>query len=108
MIHYLSNDDDTGTEYGNNGAAPTKKSDTKMLVGFLTPPSPKSMLVTYIEEILTLILQNAQSSQYLVCFGIQYTVWISKLATRTAMLRQCYFNQSDISNIDLGGGEGDW
>ena len=26
MIHYLSNDDDTGSEFGNNGAALTKNS----------------------------------------------------------------------------------
>ena len=40
IFHYLSNDDDTGTEYGNDVAAPTKNSDEKMLVGFLVPPPP--------------------------------------------------------------------
>ena len=29
MIHYLSNDDDTGSEFGNNGAALTKNSKKK-------------------------------------------------------------------------------
>ena len=37
MFHYSSNDDDTGNKYGNDGAAPTKNSDEKMLVGFLDP-----------------------------------------------------------------------
>ena len=29
IFHYLSNDDDTGTEFGNDGEAQTKNSDKK-------------------------------------------------------------------------------
>ena len=37
IIHYLSNDDDTGTEYGNDGKAQTKNSQKKYYSVLLTP-----------------------------------------------------------------------
>ena len=36
----------------NAGAELTKKCDTKMLFGFLTPPSPQSMLETFMQALL--------------------------------------------------------
>ena len=38
IIYYLSNDDDTGTRYSNDGAAPTKNSQKKFQSIFCTPP----------------------------------------------------------------------
>ena len=40
VFHYLSNDDNTGTDSGNDGESPTKKSGKKVFVGFLPPPPP--------------------------------------------------------------------
>ena len=37
MIHYLSNDDDTGSEFGNDGSALTKNSLKKCLLVFCDP-----------------------------------------------------------------------
>ena len=108
IFHYLSNDVDTGTEYGNNGAAPTKKFDTKILFDIFDPPFPiinvYNIYWRNVDAASTLILQTTQSSQYLVCFGIQYTVWISKLATWTTKLHQCHFNYISATLIWGGGG----
>ena len=38
IIYYLNNDDDTGTRYSNDGAAPTKNSQKKFQSIFCTPP----------------------------------------------------------------------
>ena len=37
-FHYLSCDDDTGTEYGNDGEALTKKIGYKIVSQFFAPP----------------------------------------------------------------------
>ena len=38
IFHYISNDYDTGTDYGNDGAASTKNSDKKDISRFFGPP----------------------------------------------------------------------